>query len=142
LSKVNSIFTCFWLTEFKSPVRYIPSSADTVNELLFDLLTRQLSQLGLQEVILQDNDCRELLKNLELQAASECPLKDDDFPNNNGKLIKDSIKFWFDFNIFSFFFPTRGTLDPDTEVDSFATAREAITPRSPRDINLSNPPSR
>jgi hypothetical protein len=76
---------CLRSAEFKSPVRYSPSAADSVNELLFDLLTRQLSQLGLQEVILQESDCRELLKNLDLQAAADSPLKDNDFQNSKGE---------------------------------------------------------
>lgn len=74
-------------TEFKAPIRYIPNPADTVNELLFDLLTRQLSQLGLREVILQEGDCRQLLENLNLQAAADCPHKEEDFPNNSGRQL-------------------------------------------------------
>uniref|UniRef100_A0A0N7ZXW0 Protein SZT2 n=1 Tax=Daphnia magna TaxID=35525 RepID=A0A0N7ZXW0_9CRUS len=115
-SRAKLLFSTF-VQEFKAPIRYIPNPADTVNELLFDLLTRQLSQLGLREVILQEGDCRQLLENLNLQAAADCPHKEEDFPNNS--------------------------VDADTEVESFATAREAnSTPRSPRDINISNPPSR
>lgn len=49
-----------------------------MNELLFDLLARQLSQLGLREVLLQESDCRQLLENLELQAAADRVSKEDD----------------------------------------------------------------
>ena len=59
-------------------MQYSVTAADGVNELLFDLLTRQLSQLGHREVLLQENDCRLLLLNLDLQAAADRPTKDND----------------------------------------------------------------
>lgn len=63
--------------EFSLPVRYEPSPADAVNELLFELLSRQLGQLGLREVLLEESDCRQLLENLELQAAAHTSFKED-----------------------------------------------------------------
>lgn len=59
-------------------MQYSVTEADWVNDLLFELLTRHLSQLGHREVILEESDCRLLLKNLNLQAAADCKSEDTD----------------------------------------------------------------
>ena len=51
-------------------MRYGPTEADGVNQLLFELLTRQLDELGHREVTLQEEDCRQLLASLELESAA------------------------------------------------------------------------
>lgn len=89
-------------------------------------------------MILQEGDCRQLLENLNLQAAADCPHKEEDFPNNSGRQL-----FYKPIVTLNSTVILALTVDADTEVESFATAREAnSTPRSPRDINISNPPSR
>ena len=53
-------------------MQYSVTEADWVNDLLFELLTRQLSQLGHREVILEESDCHLLMKNLNLQTSADC----------------------------------------------------------------------
>ena len=80
-------------------MQYCVTEADWVNDLLFELLTRQLSQLGHREVILEENDCRLLLKNLNLQAAADCKTDDADrnsfsFVYRGFGLVSRSIRFF------------------------------------------------
>jgi len=86
-------------------VRYGPTEADGVNELLFELLTRQLDELGHREVTLQEEDCRQLLASLELESAAATTSDVDDNTNER-----------------------------EAQTDAGHTPREASsTPRSPRD---------
>lgn len=77
---------CCIIAEFNLPVPYSATPADAVNELLFELLTRQLSQLGHREVLLQDHDCSQLLHYLGLHAASSAtadrPAREQDEDTN------------------------------------------------------------
>ena len=59
-------------------MRYGPTETDGVNELLFQLLIRQLAELGHREVALQEEDCRQLLINLELESANSPPSPPED----------------------------------------------------------------
>lgn len=115
--------------EFTLPVQYNVTAADRVNELLFELLTRQLAQLGHREVLLQESDCRLLLHNLDLQAAASRHHKDND-EDTIGTLKILCLLLWAHSNI--------KLVELEAEVDAFGTPREANnTPRSPREVNSS-----
>lgn len=82
-------------TEFGVPLQYTVTAADWCNNLLFDLLTRQLSNLGHREVVLQDSECQLLLEYLHLQAAAD-PLsnREEDGEYNGQHLPSNFIHYY------------------------------------------------
>ena len=83
------------IIEFSIPLLHrVPStgapSADSANDLLFELLTRQLSQLGHREVILQEEECHQFLVNLNLQVAGEPLANHKEDEDTNGMLMSSA----------------------------------------------------